>query len=105
MSQHAIDSSAVLGFVRNQMYFYHQRNPVSLAVPTAIASPGDGAFVRLWTNRSRSVRRINPLFLTLWTSSTRLAFTMTRSWSSNRAFWRSIMAAAKLSMNWIAGGA
>eukprot|EP00965_Chrysotila_dentata_P062090 2056932-Pleurochrysis_carterae.AAC.1 len=41
MSQHAIDSSAVLGFVRNQMYFYRQRNPVSLAVPTAIASPGE----------------------------------------------------------------
>eukprot|EP00965_Chrysotila_dentata_P178977 5910457-Pleurochrysis_carterae.AAC.1 len=29
------------------MYFYRQLNPVSLAVPTAIASPaGDGAYVR-----------------------------------------------------------
>eukprot|EP00965_Chrysotila_dentata_P171319 5653789-Pleurochrysis_carterae.AAC.1 len=27
------------------MYFYRQRNPVSLAVPTAIASLGDGAYV------------------------------------------------------------
>eukprot|EP00965_Chrysotila_dentata_P173557 5729578-Pleurochrysis_carterae.AAC.1 len=46
MSQHAIDSSAVLGFVRNQMYFYRQRNPVSLTVLTAIASPRDGAYVQ-----------------------------------------------------------
>eukprot|EP00965_Chrysotila_dentata_P034882 1161233-Pleurochrysis_carterae.AAC.2 len=46
MSQHAIDSSAALGFVRNQMYFYRQRNPVSLAVATAIASPGDSAYVQ-----------------------------------------------------------
>eukprot|EP00965_Chrysotila_dentata_P148646 4908496-Pleurochrysis_carterae.AAC.1 len=36
MSQNAIDSSAVLGFVRNQIYFYRQRNPVSLTVPTAV---------------------------------------------------------------------
>eukprot|EP00965_Chrysotila_dentata_P178074 5882287-Pleurochrysis_carterae.AAC.1 len=28
------------------MYFYRQRNSVSLAVPTAIASPGDDAYVR-----------------------------------------------------------
>eukprot|EP00965_Chrysotila_dentata_P135145 4468942-Pleurochrysis_carterae.AAC.1 len=28
------------------MYFYRQRNPVSLAVPTAIASHGDGAYVQ-----------------------------------------------------------
>eukprot|EP00965_Chrysotila_dentata_P077273 2551573-Pleurochrysis_carterae.AAC.1 len=28
------------------MYFYRQRNPVSFAVPTAIASLGDGAYVR-----------------------------------------------------------
>eukprot|EP00965_Chrysotila_dentata_P259967 6213742-Pleurochrysis_carterae.AAC.2 len=46
MSQHATDSSAVLGFVRNQMYDYRQRNPVSLAVPTAITSPGDEAYVQ-----------------------------------------------------------
>eukprot|EP00965_Chrysotila_dentata_P144797 4782631-Pleurochrysis_carterae.AAC.1 len=46
MLQHAIDSSAVLGLVLNQMYFYRQRNPVSLAVPTAITSPGDGAYVQ-----------------------------------------------------------
>eukprot|EP00965_Chrysotila_dentata_P176781 5838844-Pleurochrysis_carterae.AAC.1 len=46
MSQHAIDSSAVLGFVRNQMYFYRQRKPVSFAVPTPIASPGENAYVQ-----------------------------------------------------------
>eukprot|EP00965_Chrysotila_dentata_P225444 6194762-Pleurochrysis_carterae.AAC.1 len=46
MSQHAIESSAVLGFVRNQMYFCRQRNPVSLTVPTAVASPGDGGYVQ-----------------------------------------------------------
>eukprot|EP00965_Chrysotila_dentata_P103248 3408345-Pleurochrysis_carterae.AAC.1 len=28
------------------MYFYRQRNPVSLAVPAPIASPGDGAYVQ-----------------------------------------------------------
>eukprot|EP00965_Chrysotila_dentata_P020955 694181-Pleurochrysis_carterae.AAC.1 len=28
------------------MYFYRQRNPVSLAVPTTVASPGDGAYVQ-----------------------------------------------------------
>eukprot|EP00965_Chrysotila_dentata_P114872 3796865-Pleurochrysis_carterae.AAC.1 len=28
------------------MYFYRQRNPVSLAVPTAIASLGDSAYVQ-----------------------------------------------------------
>eukprot|EP00965_Chrysotila_dentata_P031896 1063696-Pleurochrysis_carterae.AAC.1 len=28
------------------MYFYRQRNPVSLAVPTAIASPGESAYVQ-----------------------------------------------------------
>eukprot|EP00965_Chrysotila_dentata_P020313 673080-Pleurochrysis_carterae.AAC.1 len=28
------------------MYFYRQRNPVSLAVPTSIASPGDRAYVQ-----------------------------------------------------------
>eukprot|EP00965_Chrysotila_dentata_P154304 5099702-Pleurochrysis_carterae.AAC.1 len=49
MSQHAIDSSAVLGFVRNQMYFYRQRNPVSLAVPTAVTSPGESAYVQFRT--------------------------------------------------------
>eukprot|EP00965_Chrysotila_dentata_P006998 228016-Pleurochrysis_carterae.AAC.1 len=46
MSQHAIDSSAVLGFVRNQRYFHRQRNSTSLAVPTAIAPPGDGVYVQ-----------------------------------------------------------
>eukprot|EP00965_Chrysotila_dentata_P072557 2397669-Pleurochrysis_carterae.AAC.1 len=46
MSQQAIDFSAILGFVRNQTYFYRQRNPVSLALPTAIASPGDGAYAQ-----------------------------------------------------------
>eukprot|EP00965_Chrysotila_dentata_P141812 4687281-Pleurochrysis_carterae.AAC.4 len=46
MSHRAIDLSAVLGFVRNQMYLHRQRNPVSLAVPTALASPGDGAYVQ-----------------------------------------------------------
>eukprot|EP00965_Chrysotila_dentata_P072561 2397740-Pleurochrysis_carterae.AAC.1 len=44
MSQHAIDSSAVLGFVPDQMC---QRNPVSLAVPTAVTSPGESAYVQL----------------------------------------------------------
>eukprot|EP00965_Chrysotila_dentata_P024858 824290-Pleurochrysis_carterae.AAC.1 len=29
-----------------QMYFCRQRTPVPLAVPTAIASPGDGAYVQ-----------------------------------------------------------
>eukprot|EP00965_Chrysotila_dentata_P132202 4371430-Pleurochrysis_carterae.AAC.1 len=46
MSQHAIDSSAVLGFLCNQVYFYRQRNPVSLAVPAAIASPEESAYVQ-----------------------------------------------------------
>eukprot|EP00965_Chrysotila_dentata_P123164 4071372-Pleurochrysis_carterae.AAC.1 len=46
MSQPALDPSAVLDFLRNQMYFYRQRNPVSLSVPAAVATPGDSAYVQ-----------------------------------------------------------
>eukprot|EP00965_Chrysotila_dentata_P229535 6197242-Pleurochrysis_carterae.AAC.3 len=46
MSQHALELSAVLSFPRNQMYFYRKRSPVSLSVPTAVATPGDGAYVQ-----------------------------------------------------------
>eukprot|EP00965_Chrysotila_dentata_P100170 3308944-Pleurochrysis_carterae.AAC.5 len=47
MSQQALDSSAVLGFLRNQVYFYRQRTPsVFLSVPTAVATPGKGAYVQ-----------------------------------------------------------
>eukprot|EP00965_Chrysotila_dentata_P037843 1258265-Pleurochrysis_carterae.AAC.1 len=98
MSQFAIDSSAVLGCVRNhQMYFYRQRNPVSLTVPTAIASPWVGAYVQFrgppttgqtlassasqaQPQQSQSVNGTNPLSLTLRTSSTRLTFTTTQPW-------------------------
>eukprot|EP00965_Chrysotila_dentata_P185186 6113469-Pleurochrysis_carterae.AAC.1 len=38
-SQCAIASSAVLKFLRNQILFYRQRNFISLAVPTAVATP------------------------------------------------------------------
>eukprot|EP00965_Chrysotila_dentata_P190071 6173667-Pleurochrysis_carterae.AAC.2 len=73
MSQlHAIGSSAVLRFVRNQMYFYRQHNPVPLTVPTAIASPGDSAYVQfcgappwaiLWSAapRRRNLSRLTTL--------------------------------------------
>eukprot|EP00965_Chrysotila_dentata_P029655 986068-Pleurochrysis_carterae.AAC.2 len=37
MSQHAIDSAAVPGFLLNQILFYRQRNPLPLSVPTAAA--------------------------------------------------------------------
>eukprot|EP00965_Chrysotila_dentata_P050978 1690822-Pleurochrysis_carterae.AAC.2 len=45
-SQHAFDSSAVLGVLRNQPVFYRQRNPVSLPVPPAVALPGNRACVQ-----------------------------------------------------------
>eukprot|EP00965_Chrysotila_dentata_P169396 5593864-Pleurochrysis_carterae.AAC.4 len=46
VSRHALDSSAVLGFLLNQMYFYRQRNPVSLSVSAAFTTDGDGAYVQ-----------------------------------------------------------
>eukprot|EP00965_Chrysotila_dentata_P206070 6183340-Pleurochrysis_carterae.AAC.1 len=45
-SQRATDFSAVLGFLRNQILFYRQRNPLSLSVPTAIDTPGASAYVQ-----------------------------------------------------------
>eukprot|EP00965_Chrysotila_dentata_P038380 1275371-Pleurochrysis_carterae.AAC.1 len=35
-SQRAIDFSAVLGFLRNQIFLYRRRNPLSPLVPTAV---------------------------------------------------------------------
>eukprot|EP00965_Chrysotila_dentata_P023588 781996-Pleurochrysis_carterae.AAC.1 len=62
----------------------------SQAQPQQIDYPRVPSYVRPWTNRSQSVRRINLSSLTLWASSTRLASTTIRSWSSNCAFWRFI---------------
>eukprot|EP00965_Chrysotila_dentata_P203702 6181896-Pleurochrysis_carterae.AAC.1 len=45
-SQRAIDLSAVLGFLRNQILFYRQHNPVSLFVPTAVATTGASAYAQ-----------------------------------------------------------
>eukprot|EP00965_Chrysotila_dentata_P150220 4960761-Pleurochrysis_carterae.AAC.1 len=45
-SQRAIDTSAVLGTLRNQMFCYWQRTPVSLPVPTAVAFPSNRAYVQ-----------------------------------------------------------
>eukprot|EP00965_Chrysotila_dentata_P156523 5172216-Pleurochrysis_carterae.AAC.1 len=45
-SQRAIDSSPVLEFLRNQILFYRQRNPISLSVPTAVATPGASAYAQ-----------------------------------------------------------
>eukprot|EP00965_Chrysotila_dentata_P097834 3234701-Pleurochrysis_carterae.AAC.2 len=44
--QRAIDFSAVLGFLRNQILFYRRRNPVLLFVPTAVATPGANAYAQ-----------------------------------------------------------
>eukprot|EP00965_Chrysotila_dentata_P144248 4763929-Pleurochrysis_carterae.AAC.1 len=44
MSQHALDSSAVLGFMRNQLHFYRRRYPVSLVLPHAVVTPGESAY-------------------------------------------------------------
>eukprot|EP00965_Chrysotila_dentata_P042372 1405480-Pleurochrysis_carterae.AAC.1 len=46
VSQRAIDFSAVLGFLRNQILFYRQRNPQSLSVPTAVATPDASAYMQ-----------------------------------------------------------
>eukprot|EP00965_Chrysotila_dentata_P083253 2746672-Pleurochrysis_carterae.AAC.1 len=46
MSQHALDSSAVLGFMRNQLHFYRRRYPVSLSLPSAVLTPGEGAYAQ-----------------------------------------------------------
>eukprot|EP00965_Chrysotila_dentata_P029573 983202-Pleurochrysis_carterae.AAC.1 len=45
-SQRAIDLSVVLGFLRNQIFFYRRRNPLSLLVPTAVATPGASAYAK-----------------------------------------------------------
>eukprot|EP00965_Chrysotila_dentata_P255079 6212093-Pleurochrysis_carterae.AAC.2 len=62
-SQRAIGSSAVLGFLRNQRFFYRQRNPVSLPVPTAVALPGNRAYVQfrgaIYDNTARGYRAVN----------------------------------------------
>eukprot|EP00965_Chrysotila_dentata_P224174 6194024-Pleurochrysis_carterae.AAC.3 len=44
--QRAIDSSAVLEFLRNQILFYWQGNPVSLSVPTAVVTPCASAYAQ-----------------------------------------------------------
>eukprot|EP00965_Chrysotila_dentata_P053796 1784606-Pleurochrysis_carterae.AAC.1 len=43
MSQHVFDASAVLGFLRNQIFLYRRRNPLSPLVPTAAVTPGASA--------------------------------------------------------------
>eukprot|EP00965_Chrysotila_dentata_P235780 6200947-Pleurochrysis_carterae.AAC.1 len=45
-SQCSIDLTAVLGFLRNQILCYRVRNPVSLFVPTAVATSGASAYAQ-----------------------------------------------------------
>eukprot|EP00965_Chrysotila_dentata_P001481 48846-Pleurochrysis_carterae.AAC.1 len=45
-SQRAIDLSAILGFLRNQIFFYRRRNPFSPLVPTAAGIPGASAYAQ-----------------------------------------------------------
>eukprot|EP00965_Chrysotila_dentata_P132979 4396796-Pleurochrysis_carterae.AAC.1 len=67
ISQQALDSSAVLGFMRNQLHFYRRRSPLSLSLPHAVVTPGESAYtcnsglqqqVRRWAaaRHSRSSR-------------------------------------------------
>eukprot|EP00965_Chrysotila_dentata_P041727 1383876-Pleurochrysis_carterae.AAC.1 len=45
-SQRAIDLSAVLGFLRNQIFLYRRRNPLLPLVPTAAVTPGASAYAQ-----------------------------------------------------------
>eukprot|EP00965_Chrysotila_dentata_P056449 1873278-Pleurochrysis_carterae.AAC.1 len=45
-SQRAINLSAVLGFMRNELHFYRRRNLLSPLVPTAVATPGASAYAQ-----------------------------------------------------------
>eukprot|EP00965_Chrysotila_dentata_P035246 1172254-Pleurochrysis_carterae.AAC.1 len=46
MSQHVLDASAVLGLLRNQIFLYRRRNPLSPLVPTAAVTPGTSAYAQ-----------------------------------------------------------
>eukprot|EP00965_Chrysotila_dentata_P111138 3673226-Pleurochrysis_carterae.AAC.1 len=43
-SQRAIDLLAVLGFLRNQIFLYRRRNPLSPLMPTAVVTSGASAY-------------------------------------------------------------
>eukprot|EP00965_Chrysotila_dentata_P004954 162312-Pleurochrysis_carterae.AAC.1 len=53
-SRIAIDLSTVLGYLRNQILFHRQRNPLLLSVPIAVATPN--AIVRTCSSAVRQPR-------------------------------------------------